>query len=277
MTDATLPEKDRIEHLYLSPQMETSQALDVPGGRVAVFGRGSPDKETPNEDSMAVIGVHGAMTVLAVADGLGGGREGKEASAMAISCLRDALLQAQKQRSSPRSAVLNGLETANRNLIERGVGSATTVVVAAIAGDFLRTYHVGDSGLLQIGQRGRIVQQTVAHSPVGFAQASGMLSEEEAMHHEERHLVSNTLGIAEMSIEVGPALELKRRDTVLLASDGLFDNLRIDEIVERVRAGPLSECAEKLRTSTQHRMATPHSAQPSKPDDLSYILFRRTV
>ena len=266
-----------IEHLYLSPQMDAPLTFDVAGGQVSLFGRGSPDKNTPNEDCMAVLNVHGSMTVLAVADGLGGGREGKEAAAMAMTCLRDALAEAQTQRASPRSAVLNGLEQANRNIIERGIGSATTVIVAAIAGDFLRTYHVGDSGLLQIGQRGRIRQQTVAHSPVGFAQASGMLNEEEAIHHEERHLVSNTIGVVEMSIEVGPALKLNRRDTVLLASDGLFDNLRIEEIVSRVRAGELAKCAEKLQLSASHRMTTPHTAQPSKPDDLSFILYRRST
>jgi len=265
------------ETLFISPSMERPQMLTVPGGQVAVFGRPSPEKDTANEDSLAVLSVHDLMTVLAVADGLGGSRDGKEASATAVRCLRDALISADARHTSPRTAVLNGLEQANRDIIARGIGSATTVVVAAITGDFLRSYHVGDSGLLQIGQRGRMKQQTVAHSPVGFAEASGMLSEEEALHHAERHYVSNTLGAAEMSIEVGPALKLNRRDTVLLASDGLFDNLRVDEIVSRARAGALEQCADRLQATALHRMATPHTSQPSKPDDLSFILYRRTA
>lgn len=277
MSEEPIPAIDMSEALFTCASMEVPQMLTVPGGQVAVFGRPSPDKDTDNEDSMAVLSVHDTMTVLAVADGLGGSREGKEASATAVRCLRDALVTASAQRSSPRTAVLNGLEQANRDIIARGMGSATTIVVATITGRFLRTYHVGDSGLLQIGQRGRIKQQTVAHSPVGFAQASGMLSEEEALHHAQRHYVSNTLGVAEMSIEVGPALQLDRRDTVVLASDGLFDNLRIDEIVARARAGPLDQCAERLQATALHRMATPFTSQPSKPDDLSFLLFRRTV
>ena len=264
------------DELFVTAHMDQAQVLDVPGGQVALFGRVSPDKDTPNEDCMAVLSVPGMMTVLAVADGLGGSREGKEASRMAVQSLRDALFKAGREQSSPRSAVLNGLEQANRDIIERGIGSATTVVVATIVGDFLRTYHVGDSLLLQIGQRGVLRYQTVAHSPVGFAEASGMLSEEEALHHEERHLVSNTMGVQEMSIEVGPAMKLNRRDTVVLASDGLFDNLRTEEIISRVRAGDLRKCADHLQSSARHRMATPESAQPSKPDDLSFILYRRT-
>ncbi|MFK7886417.1 MAG: PP2C family serine/threonine-protein phosphatase [Gammaproteobacteria bacterium] len=264
------------DELFITAAMDSPVSFAVPGGEVAVFSRGSPDKDTPNEDCAAVLSVHDTMTVLVVADGLGGSREGKEASAAVVQTLRESLAQATRERASPRSAILNGLEQANRDILTRGTGSATTVVVAAISGDFLRVYHVGDSGLLQLGQRGRLVHQTVAHSPVGFAQASGMLSEEEALFHEERHYVSNSLGTTQMSIEVGPALQLNRRDTVLLASDGLLDNLRLDEIIERTRAGQLADCAERLQSTACHRMATPESAQPSKADDLTFVLYRRT-
>ncbi len=57
------------------------------------------------------------------------------------------------------------------------------------------------------------------------------------MHHEERHLVSNVVGTDDMRIELGPPLKLARYDTVLLASDGLLDNLYTDEIVELIRKG----------------------------------------
>lgn len=272
----TSSSSERIDELYTASEMDAPVTLTVPGGQVCVFARGNPEKDGPNEDSMAVISYLQSMTVLAVADGLGGSREGHEASAIAVRCLRSAIAKAASEKSSPRFAVLNGLEAANREILERAIGSATTVIVAAIAQNFIRAFHVGDSGLLQVGQRGRIKQLTVAHSPVGFAQASGMLSEEEALHHEERHLVSNSIGIAEMSIEVGPALPLARRDTVLLASDGLFDNLRTDEIIERIRRGPLDKAAAKLESGISHRMANDNPNQPNKPDDLSFILYRRT-
>ncbi len=270
------PVTDTGNTLFPSPSMDAAQAVQVPGGEVVVFGRASPDKDAPNEDSAAVLRVHGHMSILAVADGLGGARDGKEASATAMRSLHNALTEAEKTRSSPRSAILNGLEQANRDILSRGVGSATTVVVAAIAGDFIRAYHVGDSSLLQVGQRGRIVQQTVAHSPVGFAEAAGMLTEEEALHHEERHFVSNTLGSSEMRIEVGPSLRLNRRDTVVLGSDGLFDNLRTEEIVQTIRRGPLLRAGQQLQLDARHRMTTAQPEQPSKPDDLTFILFRRT-
>ena len=262
--------------LYIDAEMTEPTTLSVPGGEVVLFGNQSPDKTTGNEDSMAVMSYRGFLTVLVVADGLGGTREGARASAIAVRELGTAIGDAALDGTSPRTAILNGLEAANATIQARVAGSATTAVVATIAGEFLRAYHEGDSGLLQVGQRGRIKQKTVAHSPVGFAEASGMLTEEEALNHAERHFVSNSLGIPSMSIEVGPSLRLARYDTVVLASDGLFDNLRVSEIVEHVRKGPLEVAGTKLLASVRRRMAQEEPAQPSKPDDLSFILYRRT-
>jgi serine/threonine protein phosphatase PrpC len=146
--------------------------------------------------------------------------------------------------------------------------------VAEIAGATLRTYHVGDSAILVVGQRGKVKLQTVAHSPVGYAVESGLMGEQEAMHHDERHLISNAVGAADMRIEIGSPLRLAARDTVLLATDGLFDNLEIGEIVEGIRVKPLRVVAEGLAQRVAERMRAPSAGEPSKPDDVTFILFR---
>ena len=110
---------------------------------------------------------------------------------------------------------------------------------------------------------------------MGYAVEAGLMNEAEALHHEDRHLVSNTIGAPDMRIEVGPVVRLAPRDTVLLASDGLTDNLRGAEIVEIVRKGPLREAAARLANTAQRRMNTERESRPSKPDDLTFLLFRR--
>ena len=87
--------------------------------------------------------------------------------------------------------------------------------------------------------------------------------------------MSNFLGMADMRIDIGAEVRLNPRDTVLLASDGLMDNVHLDEIVERVRKGPLPLAAERVVALARRRMMDASSAQPSKPDDLSLILFRK--
>jgi serine/threonine protein phosphatase PrpC len=126
-----------------------------------------------------------------------------------------------------------------------------------------------------VGQRGRIRLQTTAHSPTGYAVHAGFLDQRDALHHEERHLVTNFLGTPDMRIDIGAEQTLQARDTVLLASDGLMDNVHLEEIIERVRKGSLAAAATKVTALAQHRMRDETSAQPSKPDDLSLILFRK--
>jgi serine/threonine protein phosphatase PrpC len=101
-----------------------------------------------------------------------------------------------------------------------------------------------------------------------------MLDESEALHHDDRHLVSNVIGDTHMRIEIGSPLRLAARDTVLLATDGLFDNVRADEIVEATRCGPLAQVAHSLAQHGLQRMLEPSVGHPSKPDDLTYLLYR---
>jgi len=117
--------------------------------------------------------------------------------------------------------------------------------------------------------------QTTAHSPTGFAVEAGFLDERAALHHEDRHLVSNFLGTTDMRIDVGTEVELKPRDTILLASDGLTDNVHLEEIIQRIRKGPLDDAVERIISLANRRMAGESAGQPSKPDDLSVILFRK--
>ena len=70
-------------------------------------------------------------------------------------------------------------------------------------------------------------------------------------------------------------MELRPRDTVLVASDGLTDNVHLDEIVERIRKGSLADGATSLMSLATRRMARESAGFPSKPDDLSLILFRK--
>jgi serine/threonine protein phosphatase PrpC len=63
-------------------------------------------------------------------------------------------------------------------------------------------------------------------------------------------------------------------DTVLIASDGVYDNLHLDEIVSCIRRGTPADAAARLAEACLSRMTQPMAGLPSKPDDLTFILFR---
>jgi len=106
------------------------------------------------------------------------------------------------------------------------------------------------------------------------------MDEDQALIHPERHLVSNGLGVDSMSVHVGPRLRLADDDTVLIATDGLTDNAREEEIIECLRMGPLERgtshlvelCQERMHRSLTSRSRTPRLG---KADDLTLLAFRK--
>jgi serine/threonine protein phosphatase PrpC len=249
--------------------------ISIGGGSLVAFSCPAPDKETPNEDAVAAIPYGPDAAVLIIADGAGGLPAGRRASRLAVRSLEKSLIEAMSETMLLRTAILNGIEAANQAVLSLASGSATTMTVVTIEGLLARTYQVGDSEAMVVGQRGRIKSQAMAHSPTGFAVEAGFLDERAALHHKERHLVSNFIGTTDMHIDMGIDVKLKPRDTVLLASDGLTDNIHVQEIVDMMRKGPLSAAVDSMSSLARRRMSVASKHQPSKPDDLSVILFRK--
>ena len=263
--------------LFLGEHERLQADQSLPHGEVCVRSVRSPDKDTPNEDSAAIIQVGDDSLVLAVADGVGSTSGAREASNTTMRTLSRILKDVPRDEPQLRPAILDAVERANKNVLGLARSAATTLVVAQLTASELRSYHVGDSELLAVGQRGRIKQRVVPHSPTGFAVEAGLLDEDEAVRHDQRHVLFNVIGSPDMRVEVGSALQLATRDTVLLASDGLFDNLFIDEIVDSIRVGPLVAAADRLVERAAKRMSGNGAADaPCKPDDLTVVLFRPT-
>lgn len=257
-------------------QTSTSHTTGI--GKVVCYSSRSPVKESANEDALAVIETVDGSLLLIVADGMGGQAAGEQAAFEAVSAVCEAVLDVEPgEATSLRPAILDGIEAANRRVIDLGVGAGATLAIVEITGRIARPYHVGDAAIVLMGQRGKVKFASVAHSPVGYAEAAGVIDANEAMHHEERHIVSNFVGYEEMRIEIGPSLTLGRYDTLLLASDGLTDNLTLDEVVATLKSGPLDRASNQLATTTRERMVTALDHLPSKPDDLTFVVFRPTA
>ena len=246
------------------------------GGKLIAYTCRCPGKIADNQDTVAAIPYGPEAAVLVVADGAGGLPAGRRASRTAVITLEASLQTSILETTLLRTAILTGIEAANKAVMALGNGSATTLTVVTVEGRLARSYQIGDSEAIIVGLRGKLKGQTLAHSPTGFAVEAGFLDQRAALHHEERHLVSNLLGSNEMRIDVGATVELSPRDTILLASDGLTDNIHIEEIVELMRKGPLDGALEALTGLARRRMAVASKTQPSKPDDLSVILFRKS-
>jgi len=264
-----MPARIFVDHTMSDPELHA-----FAGGELCVFTAPPPGRTSGNQDGAALVELGPGRGVLAVADGLGGQPAGDKAARLALESLVDVVLETDARGGSLRPAILDGFERANQRVQGLGVGAATTLVVVEIDAGRIRTYHVGDSMILIVGQRGRRKLQTVSHSPVGYAVEAGVLDESEALHHDELHLISNMVGAGDMRIEVGSPRGLAPRDTILLASDGLLDNVHLEEIVEIIRRGPLDAAGQDLIEQCRKRMGGADADAPSKPDDATFVAFR---
>jgi len=268
MTDSSSPCR-----VYANENLDGPVAIEAAGATLVVHTSASPEGDGGNEDAAALLFAADAGAVLAVADGVGGHPSGAHAAVLAIDAMH-ASIRDHAAWPTLRSAVVAGFDRANDAVLALGVGAATTLAVAKIEGDRLRPFHVGDSVVALIGPRGDRKFLSVPHSPVGFAVDAGVIDERDALMHAERHFVTNVVGSDTMHVDVGPSLSIDDGDTILLATDGLLDNLYLHEIFELLREGPLLDVAEALRRECLARMAVT-STGPSKPDDVTFVLYRR--
>ena len=248
------------------------RSAEIVAGTAVWFSDASDHVASSNEDAAGIWQIPAGL-ILAVADGMGGGPSGAEAAAIAIDALDEALAES-LEPGAIRPAILDAFESANAAIVAHGIGAGTTLVAVEIVEGVARCYHAGDSGALIVGQRGRIRFQSVHHSPVGFGVASGMLDQTETHTHPERHLLSNHVGSKEMSIDIGPPVSLSAFDTLILASDGVLDNIRQELLIDEIRRGSLVKAAGKLRKLTRAAMEGEIPGMPARPDDATAILFR---
>ena len=90
---------------------------------------------------------------------------------------------------------------------------------------------------------GRIKLATIPHSIIGVVLSSGELDDKMAMHHAFRHVMQNIIGMPGMWVETAELTQFDNLDTVILASDVLWDNLYRDEVGGQVVHPSLEEVA----------------------------------
>jgi serine/threonine protein phosphatase PrpC len=198
-----------------------------------------------NEDSG-----YAGPRLLVIADGVGGHAAGEVASSVAVASM------AALDEDSPGGDLLERLSgavtSANRHLRDmvhgdpdlKGMGTTLTALLRA--GSRLGLVHVGDSRAYLL--RGETLQQlTHDHTFVQTLVDEGRITAEEADHHPQRNLITNSLdGREDIELDLS-VRETKAGDRYLLCSDGLsgvvsedtlrdtmLDEADTDVVVERL-------------------------------------------
>lgn len=263
--------------VFAQQNTEAPVQLEFLGGEICFHCKAWSENEKENGDAVAFIEFDDQNGVLLLADGAGGTPGGNRASGSTLEGLVEQLTgdyKSQKAKFNMRTSILEGIEKANEALLAKKTGAATTLVVLEVSTGQIRTYNIGDSISILMGQKGKNKYQSIAHSPVGYQVEAGVIDEEAALKDASLNVVSNLLGNSDMHVELGSMVPIVSSDTALIASDGLSDNMTISEVIEIARKGSIAEAAVQLADMAHKRMTKEIEFINSKPDDLSFILYR---
>ncbi|MGC9155738.1 MAG: Stp1/IreP family PP2C-type Ser/Thr phosphatase [Ferrimicrobium sp.] len=181
------------------------------------------------EDQETVGGV-----LFLVADGLGGHDAGEVASRLAVETA--VATWRTSSEKSIKNRLRNAFRLANQAVLDEALrchnnGMATTLTALAISSDTALVAHVGDSRCYLI--RGRKVEQlTSDHSQVGEMMRRGLISPAEAASHPARSVLTRCLG---RELAISPDVtqrQLTTGDVLVLCSDGLWDLISPQEMVQ---------------------------------------------
>ncbi len=229
-----------------------------------------------NEDALLSLE---QVPVFAIADGMGGAGDVASRTALDVVRANAALLGDQvKKVAADRSSasrldlgvVLEStfqwahLEVQREADRHRMHNLATTLVVAAVAGDHAYIAHVGNSRAY-LCRGGKLQRLTDDHSVGMLRYRSGKMSLAELQSSPEQHRLTQVLG-AGLEIDVDTAeVALADDDILVLCSDGLFLQLTDEAIAERIDPRDLDGSVKKLAAEASRDL---------RHDDVSVVLIR---
>jgi protein phosphatase len=193
--------------------------------------------------------------IFALADGVGGQRQGEVASRAAVQEVLAGFRRA-KEMALHKDLLTQLVQAANARVCEAeaisgpsGAGMASTIVVCGVRFDRATVAHVGDSRCYLL--RGNEARPITRDHTVAAEQAHiGLLSAEEAAESSTRHVLTRSLGAnLFVNIEVDE-VQLLPGDVLLQCSDGLHGAVAASEMAETVgRHRDLGAAARELISS----------------------------
>lgn len=261
-----------------------AQGSSCPLGVGAASDPGIKWEKRPNQDTIGSVlerrrppGDAGPFGLFAVADGMGGHNDGRDASRQAIQTLSETVVPKVAGEGDPGGhrclqLLADGVQAANRAVYqrnqERGGDAGTTITAALIIDSTAYIANVGDSRTYLYRAGEGLTRVTVDHSQVERLIQRGEISRDEAYTHPDRNLLYRRLGgQQEVTIDTFTAF-LRVGDALVLCSDGLWGLVR-DQHIERI----VRDCASHPSAAGQALVAA--ALQAGGPDNISAVVVYR--
>lgn len=182
--------------------------------------------------------------LLAVFDGVGGERGGEIASKIAAETMDE------YNNGCFTKNIMDYIYEVNFRLsTHTNRKMATTYVALSIEDNVYGFSNIGDSkGYLY--RNGKLLKKTKDHNTVQMLLDEGIITEEEAKQHPQRHVIYQALGIQEEDMEPEPYIAEKEKaqdgDILVLCTDGITDMLDESEMEKILRDKMIQDKAKVL-------------------------------
>ena len=205
-------------------------------------------KRDNNEDAYLI---KPELGIWAVADGMGGHRDGQEASQTIVQQLSE--LKPSPSYQKMKEQLRSCLTHVNYSLYHKGLTTAPYDVIGSTVALMLthqqrcQLLWAGDSRIYLLRHR-KFQQLSKDHSYVQKLVDSGNLSISEAKNHPKANMITKAIGInATVDVE-SASLEAEPGDRFLICSDGLYNELSDQEIVNFLKQPSIEKaCKEMLK------------------------------
>ena len=228
-------------------------------------------RRTNNQDYANQYKNKAGKSMIFLADGMGGHRAGNIASEMAVTDLGAAWVATEISTiNEVREWFAEYLEKENQQIHRIGQdeehkGMGTTLEAVAIIDDQVLFAHVGDSRIGLV-RNGEYHQLTSDHSLVNALLKAGQITEEEAAHHPQRNIITQSIGQKdELQPDFG-MVTVEAGDFIVINSDGLTNMISGDEIRDIV----VSDLSVEEKAKTLIRFAN----NAGGLDNITVVLIR---
>jgi serine/threonine protein phosphatase PrpC len=210
-----------------------------------------------NNQDRSIVLESGSVTLLAIADGLGGHPRGEVAAQLFIDVCEMMLRRAEQPLRDPERFMIECIRRAHYAILQYGdrqtppISPRSTAVIAILQYGKLWWAHVGDSRLYLLRDHGILVQ-TRDHSLVQPLKRPGKETVK------TRSSITRCLGGYDEPPEIsfGIPMRLQPDDTLLLCTDGLWNQLPQEALVEIMTGEQLDA---GLRKAAQTAASRPRS------------------
>lgn len=200
--------------------------------------RASNQDSVLNEESSRLYGV---------ADGMGGHNGGDIASKMAVLMLPRILesMMPSEENLHDGFQQVNALiyEEQKKDAVLSGMG--TTLTVLWEKENSIVLGHIGDSRAYRM-RKGKIEQLSTDHSVVGEMVREGLITEEQALQHPYRNVITQAVGTSESLTPDIKTIEKQKGDKYVLCSDGLYEYVSKEEMCDLLMRFSPEDAAEQM-------------------------------